>query len=209
MLDSEPFWRQAEREIFASVGIMLTEEDCAETMGIRIDEVVAYRFSQRPGSYPPIEEMNERIVSRVTQLVQQYGKPLPGVFKALDFLQSQKVPIALASSSSSALISATLSALKLEPYFPVWHSAENEPYGKPNPAVYLSIAAKLGSDPCQCLAIEDSLNGVIAAKAARMACVAVPESCVASLPQFCLADAKLNSLEELPNVWESLNASQK
>ena len=206
LLDSEPFWRRAEREIFADLGIMLTEQDCVETMGIRIDEVVRYRFGQHPGSYPSVAETSQRIVSRVAELVESEGRPLPGVISALEFLQEQHLPLALASASSAQLITTTLRALQLEKYFPLWHSAEGEPYGKPHPAVYLATAAKLGAPPPQCLAIEDSLNGVIAAKAARMTCVAVPESAVAGLPQFSLADATLGSLAELPGVWPSLSA---
>lgn len=205
LLDSEPFWRRAEREIFAQVGILLTEQDCVETMGIRIDEVVKYRFEQHPGSYPDVPDVAQRIVNRVAELVEQQGKTLPGVLTALEFLQKQRIPLALASSSSVQLIETTLRALKLETYFPVRHSAEGEPYGKPHPAVYLAAAAKLDADPAQCLAIEDSLNGVIAAKAARMTCIAVPEKAVAHLPQFSLADAVLGSLAELPNIWSKLN----
>lgn len=206
LLDSEPFWRRAEREIFSRVGIHLTEEDCVETMGIRIDEVVRYRFNQHPGHYPPIEDVAQRIVNRVAELVESEGRPLPGVITALDFLQEQQLPLALASSSSAQLITTTLKALKLEKFFPLWHSAEGEPYGKPHPAVYLATCAKLGVQPHLCLAIEDSLNGVIAAKAARMSCVAVPEKAVAQLPQFAIADVTLNSLAELPKVWAALNA---
>ncbi len=205
LLDSEPFWRQAERELFATVGIYLTEQDCVETMGIRIDEVVSYRFSQHPGPFPNVEELAQRIVNRVAELVEEKGRPLPGVVTALEFLKEQRLPLALASSSSNMLIDTTLRALKLEDYFPLRHSAEGEPYGKPHPAVYLATAQKMGTDPTQCLAIEDSLNGVIAAKAARMAVVAVPEQAVADLPQFSLADVTLSNLGELPKVWDSLN----
>ena len=207
LLDSEPFWRRAEREIFATVNIHLTEQDCVETMGIRIDEVVRYRYSQHPeNSYPPVEELAQRIVNRVAELVELYGQPLPGVVAAIEFLRSKGIPLALASSSSAQLITTTLRALKLEQYFPLWHSAEGEAYGKPHPAVYLVTATKMGVNPQNCLAIEDSLNGVIAAKAARMHCVAVPEQAVADKPQFSLADITLNSLAELPQVWEQLTA---
>ena len=204
LLDSEPFWRQAERELFASVGIHLTEQDCVETMGVRIDEVVSYRYSQHSGNFPPVEVLAQRIVNRVAELVQEKGRPLPGVMEALEFLRRQNIPLALASSSSAQLITTTLNALNLSSYFPLWHSAEGEPYGKPHPAVYLNTCAKMGVNPRRCLAIEDSLNGVIAAKAACMTCVAVPEAAVAKQPQFAIADAVLDSLAQLENFWERL-----
>ena len=64
LLDSEPFWRQAEREVFATVGLDLTEQDCMETMGVRIDEVVALRHSQKPWSSPSCPNVAEQIVER-------------------------------------------------------------------------------------------------------------------------------------------------
>lgn len=83
------------------------------------------------------------------------------------------------------------------------HSAEAEPYGKPHPAVYLSTAARLGVAPARCLALEDSLNGLIAAKAARMRCVAVPER---PDPRFALADLVLPGLAHLEErAWERLS----
>lgn len=205
LLDSEPFWRQAEIEVFASVGLRLTERDCMETMGIRIDEVVAFRHHQKPWSSPSLEEVSERIVDRVVELVRQRARPLDGVAEALDFLRGRGVPLALASSSSSRLIQATLEALDLRDLFGIWHSAEGEEYGKPHPAVYLSTARRLGLPPGRCLAVEDSINGVISARAARMAVVAVPEPAVAGDPRFVLADERLETLRDLPAAWERLS----
>jgi len=204
LLDSEPFWRQAEIEVFATVGLDLTEQDCMETMGVRIDEVVALRHSQKPWSSPSCPNVAEQIVERVAELIQTRGRPLEGVHEALEFLQWKGLPLALASSSSSRLIRATLDALDLTAAFPVWHSAENEEFGKPHPAVFLATARKLGVAPASCLAIEDSLNGVVAAFAARMPVLAVPEPAVAGDPRFALAQAVLGSLRELPEAWERL-----
>lgn len=204
LLDSEPFWRQAEIEVFATVGLDLTEQDCMETMGVRIDEVVALRHSQKPWSSPSCPNVAEQIVERVAELIQTRGRPLEGVHEALEFLQGKGLPLALASSSSSRLIRATLDALDLTGAFPVWHSAEHEEFGKPHPAVFLATARKLGVAPASCLAIEDSLNGVVAAFAARMPVLAVPEPAVAGDPRFALAQAVLGSLRELPEAWERL-----
>jgi sugar-phosphatase len=76
-----------------------------------------------------------------------------------------------------------------------WHSAEFEPYGKPHPAVYLTTAAKLGVDPVDCLAVEDSFNGAIAAKAARMRVVVIPEAPHRDSPRWGFCDARLDSLD--------------
>lgn len=200
LLDSEPFWRQAEIEVFATVDLHLSDEDCMETMGIRIDEVVAFRYHQKPWAEPSQEAICDRIVDRVVGLVRERGKPLPGVYEALDFVRSQGLKLALASSSSSRIIRAVLEGLRLEDAFSVIHSAETEEFGKPHPAVFLTTAGLLGVPPTRCLVIEDSFNGVLAAKAARMTVVAIPEPAVADDPRFVIADARLGSLEELPGI---------
>lgn len=208
LLDSEPFWRQAEIEVFATVGLHLTEEDCMETMGIRIDEVVAWRHHQKPWAEPSQAVICERIVDRMVELVRERAKPLPGVYEALDFVRSQGLKLALASSSSTRLIRAVLEGLGLLDAFPIVHSAETEEYGKPHPAVFLTTAGLLGVPPTGCLVIEDSFNGVLAAKAARMTVVAIPEPAVADDPRFVIADARLRSLEELGTL-ETLFASRE
>ncbi|MCR5660789.1 MAG: hexitol phosphatase HxpB [bacterium] len=204
LLDSEPFWRKAEREEFGKVGLTLTEKDCMETMGIRIDEVVALRYAQKPWDTPSQAEVADRIVKRVAELVKQKGSPKPGVNYAINYLKNQNVPLGLATSSSRILIDAVLECLDLTDAFDLVHSAENETYGKPHPAVYLTAADKMGIDPCEILAIEDSFSGVISAKAARMTVCAIPEEAVADEPHFAAADARLKSLEELPALWEKL-----
>jgi sugar-phosphatase len=81
--------------------------------------------------------------------------------------------------------------------FPVICSAEDEEYGKPNPAVFLTAAKALGVAPDRCCVFEDAPAGVLAAKAGRMVCVAVPEAADRSLPEIQLADIVVDSLEEL------------
>ncbi len=88
------------------------------------------------------------------------------------------------------------------------HSAEDEPYGKPHPAVFLTTARRLGVAPDRCLVWEDAPAGVLAAKAARMTCVAVPSPDERGNPVFGIADAVLSSLEEADEVlWQRLLAA--
>ena len=173
LIDSEPFWRAAQIEVFKSVGLTLTEQDCAETMGIRIDEVVAYRVPE--GDH---KVLVQAIVDRMVSLVTERGTPLKGVVETLQRLKDLKIPCGLATSSRYRLLYATLKSLGLETAFEIVHSAEEEEYGKPHPAVYLTAAHKLGFKPQDCLAIEDSVNGVLSAKAAQMGVIAIPEAAV-------------------------------
>ena len=86
--------------------------------------------------------------------------------------------------------------LNIGHYLDATASAEHLPFGKPHPQVYMDCAAALGAHPLECLCFEDSFNGLIAAKAARMRCVVIPVADQYTLPKWGAADLKLHSLEE-------------
>lgn len=194
LIDSEPLWQRAESEVFGALGLALTPEDCARTTGLRIDEVVEYWRQQRGLVGPPGHEVAEEIISAVIGLIEREGALLPGASEALDFFAGLGLPVGLASSSPLRLLTAVLERFGLRARFAVVHSAQEESYGKPHPAVYLSAARLLREPPSRCLTLEDSLNGVIAAKAARMGCIAVPAPGDRADPRFMLADVVLESL---------------
>lgn len=85
----------------------------------------------------------------------------------------------------------------LRDQFDALASAEKLPYSKPHPQVYLNCAEMLGVSPLNCVALEDSVNGMIASKAARMRSIVVPEHENFADPRYVLADVKLSSLEQL------------
>ena len=206
LIDSEPLWQEAEILVFERVGINLTSELCQRTQGLRIDEVVDYWYSRYPWDNLTKSEVEESIVSQVIDLIQLKGEPLPGVEQAIAFVESKDVKVALASSSSTIIIQAALQKLGLSEIFTEVYSAESEVLGKPHPGVYLTTAKKLNVPPQSCLALEDSLNGVLAAKAAQMKCIAIPEAVQQDNPKFAIADRLLTSLEGLnDSVWNSLN----
>lgn len=206
LVDSEPLWQEAEIEIFAQVNITLTSEHCLKTKGLRIDQVVEYWYQQYPWDNLSELKVEELIVDRLIELIHLKGKPLVGVEHALAFVESKNVKIALASSSSFRIIQAALQKLNLTDVFAEVYSAEAEILGKPHPGVYLTTAQKLNVAPQSCLALEDSLNGVLAAKAAQMKCIAIPEVTQQNNPKFTIADKLLQSLEELDEmVWNDLN----
>ena len=189
LIDSEPLWRQAEIEVFRTVGLELTDEECKETTGLRIDEVVAFRHAQQPWSDPSRDAITARIVDRLIELVRERGEALPGAGDAIARCREAGLSLALASSSPRRIIDATLEKLGLA--FEIIASAEDDRYGKPHPSVFLRTAEMLGVPPTECLVFEDSVNGVIAAKAARMHVIAVPEHPDA---RFAIADRVLGSL---------------
>lgn len=205
LIDSEPMWRKAEKIEFGRVGITLTDEMCEETVGFRIDEVVKLWHDRFPWKDVTQEEVSERIVGRMEELILTEGKPLPGVLQTLDFFQERSLKIGLASSSHMRLIEAVVQSLGIKDYFHTLHSAEFEAFGKPHPAVFITCAGQLDVLPERCLVFEDSLNGVIAGKAARMKVVAVPETGKKVREGFAVADVLLSSLSEFSeDTWQQL-----
>ncbi|HEX5937087.1 MAG TPA: hexitol phosphatase HxpB [Actinomycetota bacterium] len=200
LLDSEPIWRAVEREVFAGLGIHVTDDDLRETMGVRIADVVARWHRRHPWSEPSPEEVVDTVVERVARTIEETGSLHPGVREAIEQLERSGVRLALASSSPMRLIEAVLRMGGLEAVFEVAVTAEDDERGKPDPDVYLRAARALGIPPERCLAIEDSVNGVRAAKAAGMVCVAVPAP--DNEAAFDEADLLLDSLEALDDrIW--------
>ena len=202
LIDSEPHWHEAQMRVFPTVGIHLTVKDCQDTTGVRIDDVVRLRYEQKPWTGKSLETVEREIVDELIALMREKLVEKPGVREILSFFEAKKMPLAVASSSSYRIIDAALEKMNLRDAFPVIHSAEVEKYAKPHPAVYIHTAEKMKVKPIDCLAFEDSLPGVIAAKAARMKVVAVPE---VARPQFAVADVQLGSLLEFTEeIWREL-----
>jgi HAD superfamily hydrolase (TIGR01509 family) len=197
LIDSEPFWREAEIEVFGRHGLHLTDADCMQTTGMRIQEVARYWFERRPWNGPAPEILAEDILLGVIRRVQERGAAMPGARDAVRLLRSLGLRLALASSSAPPLIEAVLECLDLDRGFEAVCSAEGEARGKPYPDVYLAAAAKLGIAPPDCLAIEDSIAGVQAAKAAGMKCLAVPLPELRDDPRYQAADAVIDSLQRI------------
>jgi beta-phosphoglucomutase-like phosphatase (HAD superfamily) len=206
LIDSEPFWRESEIEVFGRHGVHLSEADCILTTGMRIGEVTRYWYERRPWTGPAPEILAGEILRGVIRRVHVRGTAMPGLHPALRLFQARGLRLALASSSALSLIDAVIDRLALRPHFEVICSAENEPRGKPHPDVYLSASAQLGLPPGNCLAIEDSIAGVQAAKAAGMLCIAVPLPELRSDSRYAPADLILDSLTQITGgVLDSLS----
>jgi sugar-phosphatase len=200
LIDSEILWHKAEVEIFGRLGVPISQSQDRSTKGMFVDEVVEYWYERFPWSAPSSEEVVKMLLERVGDLVEGEGRVLPGARRALD-LASARGPIALASSTPLSLIYRCLDHFGLRDRFASVHSAEFEPCGKPHPGVFLTAARSLGVKPQNCLVVEDSAAGVLAAKAASMTVVAVPVREDRDLVAFALADLVLESLDDLSPEW--------
>jgi sugar-phosphatase len=188
-----------------AMGIPLDEEAYATTIGLRTREFLEHWFRIYGVSQHLAPETEENITRRVIELVSQQGVLMPGVIESIDLFRQRGYRIGLATSSPMELVEAMLARTGLDGHFDAINSAALLPYGKPHPQVYLDCAQALGSAPLACVCLEDSFNGMIAAKAARMKCVVVPEPSVFHQDRWLAADSKLPSLAYLDaSVLESL-----
>lgn len=196
LIDSEPFWKQAEIEVFGTVGVTLTEAMCGQTTGLRMDAAVQHWFDRFPWTTKPKDQVEREVKVRVAELVAEQALPLPGVDRAVELCLRRGLPLGVCSSSPYIVIEAVMKKLGIARHMQVLYSAEDELHGKPHPGAYMTTAARLGQPPQACLAFEDSMNGMISAKAARMKVVAVPERgrFGRSIYDFC--DAQIESLEQ-------------
>jgi sugar-phosphatase len=194
LIDTEPVWRIAEKQVFAELGVELSQADLLDTTGVTIDELVrAFLPAGAPALRPA--EVADRITDLVVDHVRRHGVPMPGVPEAIALFRRSGFRLAIASSSPARLIDAVCARLDLD--IEVRCSALDEQHGKPAPDVYLAAAHRLALGPARCLAVEDSPAGVVAAKEAGMSCLAVPDPLLAGDPRYRRADLVLPSLTEL------------
>lgn len=214
LVDSEPHWRAMERAVFASVGLTLTDEECKQTTGMPILEVVRYWFEKRPWPEPEapgrtLQELADAITEGVHERVARLAEPMPGALEAIRFFVSRGIPTAIASASPMSLIEVVLDRLGIRDALSLWHSATLEARNKPAPDVYLGTARKLGVSPAYCLAFEDSGSGLRSAHTAGMITVAVPAPFEYNDPKFGIADVIIPSLTQFSaETIDSLRLSQ-
>lgn len=200
LIDSEPLWKIAMEAVFSELGSTLQKSDFQKTVGLRIDEVIHFWNLHESWGIEDEAAIQEKIISKMEELIAANAQPLPGVNETLAFLKSMGLKIGLATSSSSRLIRIVLKELKIAHFFDFTHSAETEDYGKPHPAVYLTVAKKLAVHPTKCLVIEDSFNGVISGLAAKMKVVCIPEKTHFPNPKLALADFQFETMNELLEI---------
>lgn len=194
LIDSEPYWKIAEKEVFGKLGLNLTDDLLRQVMGFRLSEVVQYWYHYQPWPEPNFEQTERDVLDCVKQLIQQHADAMPGVYEVLTHCKQNNFKMALASSSAMELIEVVIDKLNIRHFFDMVWSAQYEKYGKPHPAIFLSVSRKLQVEPKHCVVFEDAINGVIAAKAARMYCIAIPEEVSYNDPRFAIADVKTQSL---------------
>lgn len=197
IIDSEPLWRKAEIEAFAKFDCLLTEEMCRSTAGLRLSQVIDHWQREFEYSNEVAHTLFSEVHQGVISLIKSKGEAFEGLYELLDYLEKAQLKIGLASGSSYEIIYAVLDKLKIRKYFEIIRSGEDEEYSKPHPQIFIQTAKQLKVAEVDCLVIEDSRNGVIAAKAARMKVVAMPEPVMKDDVIFKIADATVERLLDI------------
>lgn len=207
IIDSEPLWVKAETAVFKTVGVDLTPAMCRQTTGLNTQDTIQYWYNVYRWTGKSPFQLYKEIMESMQTLILEKADLKEGYLDVLQLFVEKKLPVAVASSSPLKLITTALKKFHLFEFFKIISSAENEEHGKPHPALYLGAAKKLSVDPVNCLAFEDSFNGAIAAKAARMKLVTVPDPHDFASTRFDFADLKLPSLKEFKEKqFEQINS---
>ncbi|MBN2764098.1 MAG: hexitol phosphatase HxpB [Bacteroidales bacterium] len=199
IIESEPLWEEIEKKVFAGIGLNLTTNMCRRTVGLDTYDTIRFWYAEKPWEGKNFSQLYHEIIENMRIAIQDKAELKEGFLNVLQLFKNMSLPVAVATSSPQVLINTALNKFGIAGEFNVLNSSEKEEYGKPHPGVYLTTSHKLGTDPQYCLAFEDSFNGAIAAKAARMKVVTVPDPTEINDRRFDFSDLKLSSLLEFTN----------
>jgi mannitol-1-/sugar-/sorbitol-6-/2-deoxyglucose-6-phosphatase len=197
LIDSEPLWEEAGKETLAGFGVSLTDEQYHFSTGLRTREWIDWWFTWFNIDKKHALEAELAIVQKAIEKIAAYGIAMPGADRIFPLLKEKGFKIGLATSSPLALVRVVAEKLQINDYLQAIASAEELKYGKPHPQVYLDCAAALEVSPLECVCLEDSFNGMIAVKAARMKCIVIPAKHQQQQTRWDAADIKLSSLLHL------------
>jgi HAD superfamily hydrolase (TIGR01509 family) len=196
LLDSEQVWNEAKEELVREQGGRWREDAPRRMMGMSSPEWAAYLRDELGVPLEP-KAISDQVVRRLEHIYRDRLPLIDGASEAVDRLATS-LPLGLASSSNREIIDLFLELTGLGPRFAVTLSSEEVARGKPAPDVYLEVLRRLRADPAGSIAVEDSENGIRAAKAAGMRVVAVPNPHYPPDPDVLAhADDVVGSLHEL------------
>ena len=173
LVDSEPFYVEVEQKNFNKLGLTVSQEEHVTYQGTATD-LMWKKVIEKHGLSHSVEELVEMTNSMVTPYFDSLKtiEPMPGVDKLIKLLHEKNIPLGLASSSYPEVIEIILNKTGLKKYFSAIVDSRMAGSGKPDPDIFLLTAKKLGVQPENCAVIEDSTNGIYAAKSAGMYCIA-------------------------------------
>jgi len=194
IVDTERIVHQVWVEIFARYGCSFTLEEWSPVVGSDHGfDPLSTLVARSLLPVPPAAEL-QREVELNERLLLEDLSPLPGVREWIEGAELLGMGVAVASSSPSPWVDARLADVGLDSHFVVVSCRDERLAAKPEPDLYLDACRRLHVEPSRAIAVEDSANGVAAARAAGLACVAVPNSVTLS-HDLSAADLVLRSLD--------------
>lgn len=171
LIDSQPMHYLGDQKTLAAYGVDVPVTEMAAYAGT----TNKYRFGLFKEKYDLTEDIDTIIARRENIMIDivtsSSAVPTRGMVELLQDIKGHGLKTAVASSSSYPFIYAVLRKLDIEKYFDLIFSGESVPNGKPAPDVFLEACRKLGEQPSTCVVVEDSSNGVLAARRAGMICI--------------------------------------
>lgn len=178
LIDSEPNYKKSDAAFFASYGVSYDEEFIRSVMGKGSADflrIVERLYPESPVNKLPLEERLWLKDESYLGYARGRTRAFPAMKALAEELHRRGVRLAIASGSSPRVIDFALAEAGLSGLFDAVVSSTEVERGKPEPDIFLEAARRLGVEPGSCVVFEDSRNGALAADAAGMACVALPE----------------------------------
>jgi HAD superfamily hydrolase (TIGR01509 family) len=204
IVDTEEVWDRERRAYAAANGGTWTATATRDMQGMSSAEWSAYLRDELGAAGEP-DEISAAVAALVVAEVERELPLLPGAIRAINAL-ANAFPLALASSANREVIDAVLDGAGITERFGATVSSEEVQRGKPAPDVYLEAARRLGVDPTECAAVEDSSNGLRSAHAAGMVVVATPNHAFPPAPDaLALARVVVDGIKDVtPELVTSL-----
>jgi sugar-phosphatase len=203
IIDSDKYWKQAEYEVFSSLGVKITKEDSKKTESMTTSDVTKFWYRKYPWKNIDLSIVEQMVISRVIELIETEDCQICGVKSFIEKLKANDYKIGLATNSPNRIIPVVLKKMDISHLFDSILSAESEKKGKPDPTIYFKSAEILETKPEDCLVIEDSYNGMLAAKNAGMTVIAFTNG--NKEINFDLADYKIENFENNEFEFTKLN----
>lgn len=171
LIDSEPLHFQADEAMLKKLNIEAPAGYLEKFVGVT-DSVMWKEILETYNIDADVKDvLNAQLSIKLKLLKKGVFEPIDGVIDLLNELEQMEIKCAVASSSAGIFIKEVIKKLSLESYFQHWVSGESVSKSKPSPEIFLKVAEMIGEDPGDCVVIEDSANGVSAAKHAGMKCI--------------------------------------